>query len=583
MLMQRLVEYARRLDETPTMYKKVRVKWLVDLDKTGTIKGIVPTAGGGKKDKGKEFWAPTIGKSSGINAKLLCENAEYVFGLPREDSKKDPKKLAKVLSRHKAFVQLVSQCAESTKESTVEAVSSFLAGLDRDSLQLPEGFNPTENLSFRVGGTLPIELPSVQAFWANQARPKTSSSTETLCLSCGATCIATDRMPIKINSFGGGQSSGLTLVSANAEAYESYGMKASQVAPVCSKCAELHAKGLNDLLGNEATRIFLGPLAYVFWTREEQPFNAAALLSDPQPEDVKQLLDSARRGTVAKVDAAAFFAAAFSPSGGRVVVRDWLETTVGLAKGNLARWFQLQSIADVNTGDLGKPLPMKGFLNKEGKWVNGLCEHLCPEVGHRRDLSKLSPQIPKVLLHAALHGGPLPYGLLFEAVKRNRAEQALTQPRAALIKMVMLSQKDSFEEGFMEKLDIENVKPAYLCGRLLAELEALQYAALGKTNTTVTSRFYGTASSAPASVFGRLMRGAQAHLSKLRTAKPATYEALEQRLEEIQTRLPAYPLVLTLEDQGLFALGYYHQRAQDRADRIAYAETKKAEAAEKAE
>ena len=135
----------------------------------------------------------------------------------------------------------------------------------------------------------------------------------------------------------------------------------------------------------------------------------------------------------------------------------------------------------------------------------------------------------------------------------------------------------------MEKLDLEDKSPAYLCGRLLAALEALQYAALGKTNTTVTSRFYGTASSAPASVFGRLMRGAQAHLSKLRTTKPGTYAALQQKLEEIQSALVAYPLVLTLEEQGLFALGYYHQRAQDRADRRDYAEAKKADAAEAAQ
>jgi CRISPR-associated protein Csd1 len=78
------------------------------------------------------------------------------------------------------------------------------------------------------------------------------------------------------------------------------------------------------------------------------------------------------------------------------------------------------------------------------------------------------------------------------------------------------------------------------------------------------------------------MRGAQPHLNKLRASKPGTYDALQRKLEEIQANLPSYPLVLTLEEQGLFALGYYHQRAQDRAERSAYAEAKKA-AAEKAE
>ena len=75
----------------------------------------------------------------------------------------------------------------------------------------------------------------------------------------------------------------------------------------------------------------------------------------------------------------------------------------------------------------------------------------------------------------------------------------------------------------MEHLDSSNDDPAYLCGRLFALLEAVQRAAIPGTNTTITDRFFGTASSAPASVFGRLLRGAQAHLNKLRKEKRGTY------------------------------------------------------------
>jgi CRISPR-associated protein Csd1 len=84
-------------------------------------------------------------------------------------------------------------------------------------------------------------------------------------------------------------------------------------------------------------------------------------------------------------------------------------------------------------------------------------------------------------------------------------------------------------------------------------------------NATVVDRFFGAASSAPASVYGRLLRGAQPHLSKLKRDRPAASRAIERRLEEILAGLPAFPRVLTLEEQGLFALGYYHQRAFDRA------------------
>ncbi|MBI4639495.1 MAG: type I-C CRISPR-associated protein Cas8c/Csd1 [Candidatus Tectomicrobia bacterium] len=101
-------------------------------------------------------------------------------------------------------------------------------------------------------------------------------------------------------------------------------------------------------------------------------------------------------------------------------------------------------------------------------------------------------------------------------------------------------------------------------------LEAVQRAAIPGAKATITDRFFGTASSAPASVFGRLLRGVQAHLGKLRKEKRGTYEALEQKLEEVQAGLTAFPKTLTLEDQGIFSLGYYHQRAADRAGAIAY-------------
>lgn len=119
----------------------------------------------------------------------------------------------------------------------------------------------------------------------------------------------------------------------------------------------------------------------------------------------------------------------------------------------------------------------------------------------------------------------------------------------------------------MTKLDIENQDPAYLCGRLLAVLENIQYLAVPGAKATLIDRYYGSASSAPASVFGTLMRGAQPHLAKLRKEREGAYHALQKRLEDICSGLPSYPNTLNMNDQAVFALGYYHQRAEDRAAR----------------
>jgi CRISPR-associated protein Csd1 len=116
----------------------------------------------------------------------------------------------------------------------------------------------------------------------------------------------------------------------------------------------------------------------------------------------------------------------------------------------------------------------------------------------------------------------------------------------------------------MVQLDSDHPSTACHCGRLLAVLEETQRAALPGVNATIIDRFYGTASSAPASVFPRLTRGAQPHLSKLERDRPGAYYALQRRLEEILGHVPNFPRTLTLEEQGLFTLGYYHQRAHDR-------------------
>lgn len=128
----------------------------------------------------------------------------------------------------------------------------------------------------------------------------------------------------------------------------------------------------------------------------------------------------------------------------------------------------------------------------------------------------------------------------------------------------------------MASLDPENRNSAYLCGRLLAVLEAIQYQAV-RPKATLVDRFYGTASSAPASVFGHLLRGGQNHLAKLRKERPGAHANLQKRLEDIHDGIEAangFPRVFTLQEQGFFGLGYYHQRAADRAAAIAHKQSR---------
>ena len=565
MLLEKLCEYAQRLDLPPTMYVKTAIRWLIDLDLQGHLYGFVATEGrGGKRDRGKEMLAPHIGRSSGVRAKLLADNGEYVLGVAREQS--EPKRAAQC---HADFVELVKQCAEATQEPTVKAVLQFLERLSVSSPAWPTDFDPAHVLTFRVDDTLPIDLPSVRHFWASRATSADDSAEPApdlmQCLICGEVRHPVQRLPIKIKRIPGGQTAGMALISANAPAFESYGLEASLIAPTCQECGERFSNAANALIEDERTHITVGPVVYVFWTKaEDDGFSIASLLATPEPDTVRALIRSAFSGHAVAlgIDATPFYATAFSASGARVVVRDWLDTTVVEVKRHLARFFALQSIVD-RDGAEGKPLGLYALATST----------LPSRIRDPNEVRKeLPPNVPHILLHMALKGGPLPIGLLFLAVKRTRTEQRVTRSRVALIKMVLLSQQPSLslEENIMVQLDGENRNPAYLCGRLLAVLEAVQRAAIPGANATITDRFFGAASTAPASVFGPLLRGARSHLSKLRKERRGTFEALERKLEEIQSGLTTFPKILSLEQQGFFNLGYYHQRAADRASAIAY-------------
>ena len=341
------------------------------------------------------------------------------------------------------------------------------------------------------------------------------------------------------------------VISANESAFWSYGLERSRIAPICLDCAESTTMALNRLLRRDNHHMRFSTGVYVFWTREKQGWSPVGLLSRPGSEDVRALLHSAYDTRRPPLQDMAFYAVFLTGSGGRVQVRDWLDTTVAHARHHLARWFQAQRIV----GPWGEEPEPLGVYSLAGATV--------------RDLKDLPPNVLRELVGTALTGRPLPPGLLHRTVQRTRAQQAVDRNQAALIKLVLSMRTQearvSQQEDLMTEVDLSNREPAYLCGRLLAEIEAAQRAAIPGAGATVIDRFYGTASTAPASVFGNLLRGTQAHLGKLKRDRPGAYGGIQRRLEEIMSGLEGFPRTLSLDQQALFVLGYYHQRASDRA------------------
>ncbi len=135
--------------------------------------------------------------------------------------------------------------------------------------------------------------------------------------------------------------------------------------------------------------------------------------------------------------------------------------------------------------------------------------------------------------------------------------------------------------------------PAYNLGRLLAVMDSLQKRSLrtnkeggGKKpslNAGVIQRYYGRASTAPAQVFPLLLGLSMHHFSKLSKGNESDKKAsssFEKRKEDILARFranlaeaPNFPRLLSLEEQGRFALGFYQQKAFDREQYRKWLET----------
>lgn len=115
-------------------------------------------------------------------------------------------------------------------------------------------------------------------------------------------------------------------------------------------------------------------------------------------------------------------------------------------------------------------------------------------------------------------------------------------------------------------LDRNHRNIGYQLGRLFAVYELAQRAALGRgVKSTIRDKYFGGASATPASIFPLIITNGQNHLSKVRKDRAGWAVLIERELEEVMGRItPAMPFSLPrslrLEDQGEFAIGYYHQR-----------------------
>jgi len=251
------------------------------------------------------------------------------------------------------------------------------------------------------------------------------------------------------------------------------------------------------------------------------------------PNAVRDLLMSPHRGRVSGGSVNPFYCVILSGSQGRAVLRSVHRGSLQEVEENIRVYFRrLLSFVE-------SPMPL--FLLLRSMAVQGKAENL-------------APNLASDIFQAILFGRTLPRTLLLSALQRCRAEQMVTRERAALLGLYVI--RNLGKEGIDMGLNRELADRGYRLGRLLAVLDRLQSSAI-KANTTLVERYYGAASTRPGTVFPSLLKLAQHHAAK---AQSGGY--FHAQLGEVLDGVASFPPTLSADEQGMFALGYYHQRQE---------------------
>ena len=544
MMLTALYEYAQReglLEDTD--YEPRHIDVVVDLDEKGGLLAVVETD--------QIMAVPRHKHSVAVEPAFAVDNAKYALGIAGKGAR--PKDLKRASSDSRSFATLMaSVAAQYPADVALRALDLFQRNIDAQRAQVlkdrpADHWTGNENVVFRVAGVFVHESPGARAGWAVRRQAGGGEAGTTRCLVTG--CLAVPELTHPwIKRIPGTNKGQTALVSFNKPAFASMNLEQSQNAPVSRKGAEGYVTALNYLLRDDpsterryASGIGLGNENVVLvWTKENAP-ELSTLLDWFDGRAAESAVETVRAPfsglEPSASDATDFYAVTLGGNAARVVVRDWYQTKFGEVKANIRRWFD-----DLRLVGQERPVALWQLLAAIDPPGN----------------ATVPPALATSLGRAALFGGRVPYEVLRHSLLRLRVppkpqERHLLLQRIALVKLTLIR---TFHQEVSVSLDEEKKEVPYLLGRLFAVLERLQGAALGDVNATIRDRYFGAASSTPAVVFPRLIRLSMHHAAK----SGASW--LERIKGQIMNALPAeqFPQLLSLEHQGLFAVGYYHQR-----------------------
>lgn len=570
MILQALKEYYDRKaadpesEIAPDGFERRPIPFLIVIDKTGKFINLEDTRERtGNRLVGKPFLVPRSKPRSGPSAYkttfLLWDHVGYVLQHPDDERAKN---------QHATWVQTLKELPdELKKEASIDAILKFYTAGGIEKVKTHPIWDEcirtvSCNMAFKIAGEeQPIPCcKAVEEFVKKKVATlpdETGKEKERVIGRCLITGEKDEIVRVSNDTRISKDSKKLVSFQKNS-GYDSYGKEQGYNAPIGKKAEFAYTTALNTLLKSDRQRMQVGDAVTVFWAEKANDLEhqLADFFGEPPKDDpdrgiraVESLFRSIDNGAylVDKNKQTRFYVLGLAPNVSRIAICFWVVDNVAGMTGKIKQHFEdLQIVHGPKDKDVFSLVQLLVSTTALDKAEN------------------ISPNLAGATMRAILEGLPYPQTLLQAAIRRIRAEQDITYIRAALIKACINRstrfKNPTIKEELQMSLDENNTNIGYRLGRLFATLEKIQQEAHPGINATIRDRFYGAASGTPSTVFGNLMRLKNHHLAKLENAGRRTFfeKLISQILNGVEAKT-AFPPHLKLEDQGRFAVGYYHQ------------------------
>jgi len=574
MILQELNRYyERKISENDTVMPPYgtsveSISFALIIDKEGQLQGVDDLREeSGKKLIPRKISVPAaVTRTSGIKSNYLWDKSSYVLGADGEGAHNQNKQ------RFAAFRQHLSLVSGVVDDIGITAIANFLGLWDCDltadtiARYIPWETVAGANLVFRLEGErgyIHERVPAQKAWMSYLA--STEGVSRIRCLITGQENQPLAKVHTPIKGVQGGQMAGGYIVSFNAPAFVSY---QRDKADIGEGTAFAYTTALNFLLRRGSRqKVVIGDTTIVFWAEcrnvaeelfadlfapNERKRKSAETGDDQQTAgQIFDLLNNIRTGKravdiVPDLDESVrFFILGLAPNSARLSIRFWMVSTVGNLLENIGKHFSQLEIVRQFDGEPEFP-PLWRLLCQTA--TLGKSENVLPVLAGG-------------LTKAMLNGGLYPQSLLAAVLGRIRAEREVGYFRAGLLKAFLVRNKQMEISMYY---DPNRKEAPYLLGGLFAVLEKAQADAIPGATATMKDRFFASAPATPARVFPMLLKNAANHIAKLRKdpARTGWGINLEKSIQDSVAHLANFPQTMSLEEQGLFMIGYY-QRMKD--------------------